>query len=58
MPDKLLRMHRTSQAWRRERAVPPPVMLAIAGDSAAGKTTITPGLVRALGADALHGRLR
>src|SRR6516164_10504254 len=48
MPHKLLRMHRTG--------APPavdgrPVMLAIAGDSAAGKTTITSGLVRALGED-------
>ena len=48
MPHKFLRMHRT--------VAPPamdgrPVMLAIAGDSAAGKTTITSGLVRALGED-------
>ena len=48
MPHKLLRMHRT--------VAPPtmdgrPVMLAIAGDSAAGKTTITSGLVRALAAE-------
>jgi phosphoribulokinase len=41
MPDKLLRMHRTGHGR--------PVMLAIAGDSAAGKTTITAGLVKALG---------
>lgn len=50
MPDKLLRMHRTDrtgQAATRSR----PVMLAIAGDSAAGKTTITAGLVKALGPD-------
>ena len=46
MPDKLLRMHRTGQGRTvRDR----PVMLAIAGDSASGKTTITAGLVRALG---------
>jgi phosphoribulokinase len=45
MPHKLMRMHRTDA----ER--PRPVMLAIAGDSAAGKTTITSGLVRALGAE-------
>ena len=45
MPHKLMRMHRTDAAPRR------PVMLAIAGDSAAGKTTITAGLVRALGTD-------
>ena len=48
MPDKLLRMHRTGQGRAvRDR----PVMLAIAGDSASGKTTITAGLVRALGAE-------
>jgi phosphoribulokinase len=45
MPHKLMRMHRTDAPSRR------PVMLAIAGDSAAGKTTITSGLVRALGTD-------
>jgi phosphoribulokinase len=45
MPHKLMRMHRTDAAPQR------PVMLAIAGDSAAGKTTITSGLVRALGAE-------
>jgi phosphoribulokinase len=45
MPHKLMRMHRTDVTPRR------PVMLAIAGDSAAGKTTITSGLVRALGTD-------
>ena len=45
MPHKLMRMHRTDAPRRR------PVMLAIAGDSAAGKTTITAGLVRALGAE-------
>jgi phosphoribulokinase len=45
MPHKLMRMHRTDATRGR------PVMLAIAGDSAAGKTTITSGLVRALGAD-------
>jgi phosphoribulokinase len=46
MPDKLLRMHRTGQ---RPTAQDRPVMLAIAGDSASGKTTITAGLVKALG---------
>jgi phosphoribulokinase len=46
MPEKLFRMHRTSGAGTPGRR---PVMLAIAGDSAAGKTTITSGLVRALG---------
>ncbi len=48
MPHKLMRMHRaagdTGPAQR-------PVMIAIAGDSAAGKTTLTKGLVRALGPD-------
>src|SRR5215469_15099212 len=48
MPHKLLRMHRTGPP---PAAVDRPVMVAIAGDSAAGKTTITSGLVRALGAD-------
>jgi phosphoribulokinase len=45
MPHKLLHMHRTHATPDR------PVMLAIAGDSAAGKTTITAGLLRALGPD-------
>lgn len=48
MPDKLLRMHRTGAA-PASAASSRPVMLAIAGDSATGKTTITQGLVRALG---------
>jgi phosphoribulokinase len=48
MPHKLLRMHRTGDLRTASHR---PVMLAIAGDSAAGKTTITSGLVRALGAD-------
>jgi phosphoribulokinase len=48
MPHKLLRMHRTGDG---RAAGDRPVMLAIAGDSAAGKTTITSGLVRALGPD-------
>lgn len=43
MPDKLLRMSR--------EAVPRPVLLAVGGDSASGKTTLTRGLVAALGAD-------
>jgi phosphoribulokinase len=46
MPDKLLRMHRTGQG---RAAKDRPIMLAIAGDSASGKTTITAGLVKALG---------
>jgi phosphoribulokinase len=45
VPDKLLRMERAGSSVKR------PVMLAIAGDSAAGKTTLTKGLVEALGAD-------
>lgn len=45
MPDKLLRMERAGSSTAR------PVMLAIAGDSAAGKTTLTKGLVEALGPD-------
>ncbi len=44
MPDKIVRMGRASDAQR-------PVMIAIAGDSAAGKTTLTQGLVDALGND-------
>ncbi|MDQ3715095.1 MAG: phosphoribulokinase [Actinomycetota bacterium] len=44
MPDKIVRMGRASGAQR-------PVMIAIAGDSAAGKTTLTQGLVDALGDD-------
>jgi phosphoribulokinase len=48
MPHKLLRIHRTGLPGAVGHR---PVMLAIAGDSAAGKTTITSGLVRALGAD-------
>lgn len=45
MPDKILRMTRSDGRERR------PVMLGIAGDSAAGKTTLTKGLVDALGPD-------
>ena len=46
MPHKLMRMHRTGAPHATYHR---PVMLAIVGDSAAGKTTITSGLVRALG---------
>src|SRR6516225_11267408 len=46
MPHKLFRIQRADP-----RPAARPVMLAIAGDSAAGKTTITRGLVQALGAD-------
>src|SRR5579859_8203125 len=42
VPEKMMRMHRARG--------PRPVMLAIAGDSAAGKTTLARGLVAALGA--------
>lgn len=45
MPGKLAQTSRTE----RHNAGPRPVMLAIAGDSAAGKTTLTKGLVEALG---------
>ncbi|MDD7941767.1 phosphoribulokinase [Actinomycetospora lutea] len=45
MPDKSLRIRRAGEAPPFRR----PVMLAIAGDSAAGKTTMTKGLVEALG---------
>jgi phosphoribulokinase len=41
VPDKLMRMRRAESVR--------PAMLAIAGDSAAGKTTLTRGLVQALG---------
>lgn len=43
MPDKSVRISRVVSERRR------PVMLAVAGDSAAGKTTLTAGLVEALG---------
>lgn len=43
MPDRLMRMTRAGQG------APRPVMIAIGGDSAAGKTTLTQGLVAALG---------
>jgi phosphoribulokinase len=46
MPDKLMRLSRHDQREARR-----PVMLAIAGDSAAGKTTLTRGIAEALGAD-------
>jgi phosphoribulokinase len=45
VPDKSLRMRRAGG----DTPVKRPVMLAIAGDSAAGKTTMTRGLVEALG---------
>ncbi|HEV7789528.1 MAG TPA: phosphoribulokinase [Pseudonocardia sp.] len=45
MPDKRLRINRAGERPARRR----PVLLAIAGDSAAGKTTLTAGLVQVLG---------
>jgi phosphoribulokinase len=48
MPDKQIAIER---AWRRPEQSTRPIMLAIAGDSASGKTTLTKGLVEALGAD-------
>ena len=45
MPDKSLRMRRAGGDGLVKR----PVMLAIAGDSAAGRTTMARGLVEALG---------
>ena len=45
MPDKLVRLRRNDAAADVRR----PVMLAIAGDSAAGKTTLTRGIAGALG---------
>jgi phosphoribulokinase len=45
MPDKAFRMTRAATSPLQRR----PVMLAIAGDSASGKTTLTQGLVQALG---------
>ena len=47
MPDKLMRLRRSESVPEPPR----PVMLAIAGDSAAGKTTLTRGIAEALGAD-------
>ena len=46
MPHKLFRLRR-SEPGQAQR----PVMLAIAGDSAAGKTTLTRGIAAALGPD-------
>ncbi|HEV2068326.1 MAG TPA: phosphoribulokinase [Acidimicrobiales bacterium] len=47
MPDKQMAIHRATKGNSTRR----PTMLAIAGDSAAGKTTLTKGLVAALGSD-------
>lgn len=46
MPDKIIKMTRSLTDGS-----PRPVMLAIAGDSASGKTTLTKGLVEAIGED-------
>jgi len=46
VPHRILRMQRASGPGGRR-----PVMIAIAGDSASGKTTLTRGLVEAIGAD-------
>jgi phosphoribulokinase len=48
MPDKQFAIER---AWRRPQPGNRPIMLGIAGDSAAGQTTLTKGLVEALGPD-------
>jgi phosphoribulokinase len=45
MPDKTIRINRAHSRTGRRR----PVLLAVAGDSAAGKTTLAAGLVEALG---------
>jgi phosphoribulokinase len=47
MPDKLIRLRRHDLSPSAGR----PVMIAIAGDSAAGKTTLTRGIAQALGQD-------
>jgi len=49
MPDKQMAIQRAAQG--SGSGTGRPTMLAIAGDSAAGKTTLTKGLVSALGAD-------
>ncbi len=49
MPDKQMNMARAGQAG--DGTANRPIMLAIAGDSGTGKTTITAGLVDALGRD-------
>jgi phosphoribulokinase len=47
MPDKQMTIHRASSD--KGNGPKRPIMLAIAGDSASGKTTLTKGLVNALG---------
>jgi phosphoribulokinase len=53
MPHKMMSITRAQTAASGSR--PRPVMLAIAGDSAAGKTTLTAGIIRAIGADRVTG---
>jgi phosphoribulokinase len=48
MPDKVMRMARSAPPANGLRR---PVVMAIAGDSAAGKTTLTRGLIEAIGPD-------
>ena len=48
MPDKQMAIQRAAAKGNGTKR---PIMLAIAGDSAAGKTTLTKGLVAALGSD-------
>jgi len=48
LPDKQIRMTRSRMP---DAARPRPVMLAIGGDSASGKTTLATGLVEAIGSD-------
>jgi phosphoribulokinase len=48
MPEKQMAIQR---AWRQGTGIGRPIMVAIAGDSASGKTTLTQGLVDALGPD-------
>ncbi|MFN2569808.1 MAG: phosphoribulokinase [Candidatus Dormibacteria bacterium] len=49
MPEKTMAIERAKAAADPSKSRP--VMLAVAGDSAAGKTTMTAGLVRTLGSD-------
>ncbi len=49
MPDKQMKVMRNKQSDAVTRDRPRPIMLAIAGDSGTGKTTITSGLAAALG---------
>jgi phosphoribulokinase len=53
MPEKTTAIRRAKAAANPSQTRP--VMLAVAGDSAAGKTTLTAGLVRTLGPDRVTG---